>query len=204
MNALRAPKSIARILRNGRTCGAGFLCGNNTLMTCAHVVNLALGLQKNNAEHPGPVRVELAFPFHQGATIVATLGLWLPLTAQATGDIAVLALAGVEPDMEPLNAGVDYPQLGERLNTYGFPDLLQAIPDPGMHTYPVFDGIVTSEWCQLFVPERSPIVSGFSGAPAWNIPTGTVMGMITAYLGGDLRIGYMVSATAIRAALARC
>jgi hypothetical protein len=53
--------SIARVRgSDGRVAGAGFLVGDRLVLTCAHVVNLAVGRATPAAERPGG---ELAVDF---------------------------------------------------------------------------------------------------------------------------------------------
>src|SRR4051812_58393 len=86
---------IARILGpNGRAAGAGALVTERHVVTCAHVVNAALGLDPRQQRQPdGPVTLD--FPLADGApTLTATVERWMPPPREgaAGDDIAGLVL----------------------------------------------------------------------------------------------------------------
>ncbi|HWR49177.1 MAG TPA: hypothetical protein VN327_16445 [Pseudonocardiaceae bacterium] len=56
---------VVRVLRAGSSAaaGVGLVVGDREILTCAHVVNVALGREQRTQEAPGPdVRVQVDFP----------------------------------------------------------------------------------------------------------------------------------------------
>jgi vWA-MoxR associated protein C-terminal domain len=53
---------VTVVAGDGRTAGGGVYLSGRTVLTCAHVVNDALGRGPFRTEHPGPVTVEVGFP----------------------------------------------------------------------------------------------------------------------------------------------
>ncbi|MBZ4015934.1 hypothetical protein CCS38_09305, partial [Streptomyces purpurogeneiscleroticus] len=92
------PASVVQVLAlDGGVAGAGFLVGEATAVTCAHVVCAA-------GQHPGG-QVDLAFPRLPGAprtlgTVLA--GQWRAPEAE---DVAVLRLERVPPGAGALAVG---------------------------------------------------------------------------------------------------
>lgn len=56
--------ALVRVLSadRGRTAGAGVYLSGRRLLTCAHVVNAALGLRMLSPRHPGAVTLDVSFP----------------------------------------------------------------------------------------------------------------------------------------------
>jgi vWA-MoxR associated protein C-terminal domain/Trypsin-like peptidase domain len=100
----------------GRTAGAGVYLSGRTVLTCAHVVNDALGHGPFRTEHPGPVTVEVGFPGLDAGEGPGTGGrpaararpaVWVPARSARGGAVATGALewagdlALLELDAEP-------------------------------------------------------------------------------------------------------
>src|SRR5665213_2175985 len=93
--------SLARFRTLGWTappCGTGFLIDRRRVITCAHVVNTALGRDRGSVARPGlPLRLDL--PFVHAADIEASVVEWRAPVAYKNleydkpSDIAILRVA---------------------------------------------------------------------------------------------------------------
>src|SRR5690242_9771699 len=92
-----------RVLRSGSAApaGVGFVVDDAHIITCAHVVNTALGRDQRAQESPGPmVRVQVDFPMlgdAKGApSRSCAVESWSPPPSSGLtgGDVAGLVLAG--------------------------------------------------------------------------------------------------------------
>src|SRR4051812_4930166 len=89
-------QGIARVraTQDGPVIGTAFLISQRHVMSCAHVVNEALGEPWDGTKRPGhPVWIE--FPFWQsgsGSGLAATVLEWRPSAAAPAADIVVLEL----------------------------------------------------------------------------------------------------------------
>ncbi|WP_320783616.1 trypsin-like peptidase domain-containing protein [Streptomyces sp. CRN 30] len=164
----------------GAVAGTGFLVGEDTAVTCAHVVRAA-------GQHPGG-RVGLAFPHLPGAprtrgTVLA--GQW---RAPESEDVAVLRLERVPPGAGALAVGAAAGCRGHRVASFGFPT--QA-PRGGHFGYGkagdlLPDGSDTGVLLQLY--EANDLTTGFSGGPVLDEVTGLVIGMVTAITSPDTHL----------------
>src|SRR5918992_4278921 len=99
-------KSVVRVLTaDDRTAGVAVLVGPGQVITCAHVINTALGRDRRTQERPGDdVVVTLEFPLlpaehGRPPRRSATVGPWLPPPRErlAGDDFAGLSLIGELP-----------------------------------------------------------------------------------------------------------
>src|SRR6202453_697468 len=115
-------QGIARLRGFASTavCGTAFLISTRQVMTCAHVVNIAVGANWNELERPtASVRIE--FPFASNYVAVpAHVIEWRPCGDHAAADIAVLEL---ERDVQLLyyRTVASPPLPGQGFWTKGFP-----------------------------------------------------------------------------------
>ncbi|KRV51415.1 hypothetical protein AQ490_01260 [Wenjunlia vitaminophila] len=92
---------------NGGTAGAGALLTPRTVLTCAHVVNVALGEQPFESRHPGEVTLGVTFPVAGPDRHPARLALWVAPRDRTGGPVPEGArewagdLALLELDEEP-------------------------------------------------------------------------------------------------------
>ncbi|HET8681913.1 MAG TPA: hypothetical protein VFM54_08575, partial [Micromonosporaceae bacterium] len=109
----------------GGAVGVGVLVGAREIVTCAHVVNVALGLDARAQPAPtGPVTVELPLlpggPFRGTAEVVR----WLPPAVEgaAGDDIAGLLLAQAPPaSARAAQLAVGAPAAGLAVRVFGYP-----------------------------------------------------------------------------------
>ncbi|MEV5594606.1 trypsin-like peptidase domain-containing protein [Streptomyces sp. NPDC052496] len=202
----------------GRTAGAGVHLAARHLLTCAHVVNTALGLRPLTHRDPGPVRLDVAFPaVPHVAAVSARLVAWVAPRAadrpgpapegalEWAGDLAVLELDEPPPDpVRPL-PWTDMATGQEVRAWYGggqpftYADVRVSACD-GSVGY--LDGQLSG----------AAVEEGYSGGPLWSLhdaaAVGLVMGRITAPGGAfaaqhTVRRSWGITRQAIEAELVR-
>ncbi|MBB5076671.1 serine protease [Nonomuraea endophytica] len=174
--------SVAGVLgRDGRPVGAAFPVTGEHLITAAHVVSLATGVEFE-PDSPPEGRVSVAF-LPGGARLDAEIMLW-----DGARDVAVLRL-GRSVDVQPAPL-VDHASFDERVAMVGFPDGKEQ----GVWSVGVLRGAQADGWLQVDVEEgsRFDIKGGFSGTPAWHLDRGDVVGMVVAAWTGGRRSGYLI------------
>jgi WD40 repeat protein/3',5'-cyclic AMP phosphodiesterase CpdA len=176
-------RAIAQLRRaDDKTVGLAFLVGPRHLMTCAHVVNAALGRPLRTSAAPGPAVLRLEFPFGGGrddhVQLRATVASWLPnLGSFDLHDVAALQID------EDLPAGVAILSLAEvdrvgAVQMWGPADKRQF----GGHVSGQLMGMVDKSRFQVDQELRGVfrVRSGFSGGPVWQPSTGKVVGILQA------------------------
>lgn len=182
-----------RRTREGEPRGAGFLCNETHIITCAHVI-------ASGKEFPAsPAFVDL-FPYDGKVPPVpaeVVEGGWFPANPDTSGDIAILKLN------EPRAANAAAP-LCEAEETAGHPFAVYGFPpghDGGVLACGRIIGHVEIEWIQLEAASNSGFAlgEGFSGAPIWDEALGAVVGVVTARdLAVEARIGYGIPVEVLR------
>jgi Trypsin-like peptidase domain len=186
---MRPEESIARVLdAGGRQVGLAFAVGAGRLVTCAHVVNAALGRPLRDGSPPGPVTVTLAFLFGQPADgeprAHATLAHWQPsYGAFDRHDLAVLVLTGDLPDgVTPLAVGGGDPAAGTV-------QMMGPVADRRTHGHVsgVLLGAVQRGRFQVDQASTGAfrVRHGFSGGPVWRPDTGEVVAVLQASAADD-------------------
>ncbi|WP_088978090.1 trypsin-like peptidase domain-containing protein [Micromonospora coxensis] len=180
-----AQLAVAAVLDDaGVVHGAAFLIDSTRLLTCAHVVQAALGPDHPTPGGTGLTLVTLAFPLVAPDRHVAAVVLpqhWQPAGPDGSGDVAVLQLLGPAPaDARPVRLARPG-QAGTRdrvCRVFGFPrSLAEGRWFEGRVVGPVGGG-----WIQLAnrTDAGYRIEPGFSGAPVWDSRMRCVIGMVVA------------------------
>ena len=177
---------VARFVgRDDEVCGSGFLVGGRHVLTCAHVIDDALGRDRGTAERPGE-EIGLDLPFLRKTGLRGRVVAWYPmrdaaeLVADPVADIAVLELVtevdlaeGITPakvDRRAQGAGAGFV-------SYGFPE--------GYDNGALADGEVLvvdpGGWLQVRGAHGYGhfIEAGFSGAPVFSPGGLRLIGMAT-------------------------
>ncbi|MFF9405709.1 trypsin-like peptidase domain-containing protein [Streptomyces anandii] len=178
--------------------GAAVLVSERLALTCAHVVEQALGLLGPLPEAPGgSLPVDFPALSRDGSTVTARVapGGWL--RSPPAGDLAVLALDGpLPPGARPAPLDGSPPASDVRVRAYGHP---AAIPD-GLwaRARTVGTGGPQARWLQLdgFTGQGTRIERGFSGAGVWDEERGKVIGVVASVLDGSgpatTRVAWMI------------
>lgn len=144
--------------------GAAFAIDSRHLVTCAHVVQKAVGTG------PG-ARVALDFLFDDERRRFATVLSegWQPEPAKgepiSQGDVAILRIDDTDPDMTPLPVTLREPSGGGEVIAYGFPAKHQESN--------VAEGIIGPPvglaWRRVEQTGAAPFDHGFSGGAVWSL-----------------------------------
>jgi hypothetical protein len=161
--------------------GTGFLISRHRLLTCAHVVIQALGIEKTTKIPQAPIK----FDFCRYPPLTAKIVFWQPCSsskienAQSGEDIAVLEI------IEPRSSDEIVPNLlsietnNEKcINIYGFPETYNG----GIWVTSESQGLTSNGWLQMNQIKLSDrfVERGFSGSPVWNRDKTNIIGMVTA------------------------
>lgn len=192
MHTVRREQFIVRVLRAGSVvpAGMGFTIADRHILTCAHVVNTALGRGQRAQDEPGPeVRIQVDFPMlgdaGGGPSRSCKVLAWAPppLSGVTGEDIAVLELAG-----EDMPAGSGAARLSSQVSpgdsdvsVFGYPGTPPRWAT-GAWTTLRLRGEVGGGALQLDTSSESAIrvQPGYSGSPVvMSDATGdTVLGML--------------------------
>jgi WD40 repeat protein len=181
----RPPWLVGIAEPEGRIVGVGFLLQSRQVITCAHVVNRALGLQIEQRKRPD-VPVILTFPFlpsHRSLRARVSKDGWWPAQGYS-GDVAVLDIQDALPaNAQPAALAMAVTRDHE-FAVFGFP----ATMPMGVWSEGRFVGHVSGDWYQLegLHAVGRGIESGFSGGPVWDNRLNAVVGLV---VGADLNPG---------------
>ncbi|MFE5521445.1 trypsin-like peptidase domain-containing protein [Streptomyces virginiae] len=174
-NGGRMPTLLAAVAQvlgpDDLVAGAGFLIGEDTLVTCAHVV-AAVG------SGPGGL-IRLVFPHADGSPAVEGLVLEEPWRAPEAEDVAVVRLTATPQGASPPALGSAAGRRGHEVRSFGFPT--QA-PPGGHFGFGVAGDIlpaVDGRGAHLQLTSANDLTTGFSGGPVVDEVTGLVIGMLT-------------------------
>ena len=195
---------IVRIVGpDGRTVGVGTLVGPAEVITCAHVVNAALGRDQLSQERPAD-EITLHFPLIQDTKDghKARVSKWLPPPSEgASGlDLAGLMLTGTSAPAgaAPARLAASLPATGSRVRVFGYPSVPPR-PD-GSWVASVVRGRVGTGG-DLVQLDSGPdaalrVQPGFSGSPVYDDATGLVIGLIAQAASGQApdRDSYAIAA----------
>lgn len=188
------------------TAGLGLLVGAGRVVTCAHVVNTALGRRQGEQAAPGESDVvQVEFPLLPGAPVRdARVVAWQPPCGAGLsgGDVAGLALTEDAPSgAVPARFMAAVPAPGTWLRVFGYPG---DPPRPGGAFVDVdLKGQVTGLMLQVESRSGQTIKAqpGFSGSPVWNPATGEAAGLLQSapQAGEPQRDAYLLPPEAIAA-----
>jgi WD40 repeat protein len=189
------------------TAGLGVLIGAEHVVTCAHVVNTALGRNPREQVRPGELElVELEFPLLPGRPMRrAHVAAWVPppWDGLGGGDIAGLVLHEKAPDaVAPARFASSLPAPGATLRVYGYPD---DPPRPaGAWVDLTLKGSIAWQLVQVESRFDQTIKAqpGYSGSPVWQDELGEVVGLLhaTAYADQPDRDAYLLPGAGVAAA----
>ena len=164
--------------------GLGMLVSPTQVVTCAHVVNAALG--RNLVEQAAPDAGQLvAVSFPQadaGAVRYGRVVAWVrpPLDGAGGGDIAGLLLLEKAPDgAVPGRFAQERPRPGTWGRVFGYPG---SEPDWGRGKWVDIDvkGVVEGGLLQVESRSSQTVKAqpGYSGSPVWDPGTGAAVGLL--------------------------
>ncbi|MBD2566757.1 tetratricopeptide repeat-containing S1 family peptidase [Anabaena lutea] len=195
----RAKQAVVRIFTyKGTVVGTGFLVHENYVITCAHVVAQALGINADSKTRPHE-DIFLDFPLIKSdVKLTANVVLWRPIPPKGdtsvTGkeDIAVLKLNNPPPaNVKPVKLFVETNLRGDEFLTFGFP----LNHDDGLEASGKLGGKQAAGWVQIEGGEvGTRLEPGFSGAPVWDEQLQGIVGMAVAAdeRRKEAKIGFMI------------
>ena len=165
---------------SGRTAGVGALVGPREILTCAHVVNVALGRDRAAQDQPAD-EVTVQPAVGDGPLLRARVQCWWPppRTGAIGDDIAGLVLSSADLP-SPARLAVNPPARGRVVDVFGYPG---NPPRPhGAWVEATVRGQIESRHLQLdsTLDSALRIQPGFSGGPVYDRGTGRVVGLLTA------------------------
>ena len=178
--------AIARIHQaNGRVVGAGFLVSHRHVMTCAHVINAAVGQKPSSPSEPHQA-IPLDFPLVASGNILKGRVLrWFPvqpsasISPETSADMALLELENLLPEgTQPLRLVKAENLWKHPFRVFGFPEGQPVgVWTDGIISNPQGNGRVQIEVLRATAYSIEP---GFSGSPVWDEQLDGVAGMTVA------------------------
>lgn len=203
-----------RVLRDGSAvpAGVGFVVGNRHIVTCAHVVNTALGLPPRQQDRPGPgntVRVEFPLLGDAEGTPVRNcrVATWSPPPPDGVSgaDVAGLVLVGegLPEGAAPARLADPQPHRDITVSVFGYPGEPRRVNGAWSRLH--LAGAVGGGVIQLDTASSASIRAqpGYSGSPVVLVGQDgdTVLGMLVAAAPGrEARDSYAIPAGRLAAA----
>lgn len=202
---------LAQIVdRDGKARGMGFLLSPVDVVTCAHVVNVALGRHSlERTEPPADARLVVGFPLAEDRagpveaqivpTVEARIARFRPPGRLPQDDIALLRLDEPAPAEVGVTVLADIQRIpldGDELDIFG-PPAGTTLP---IHCDARFAGKVNQAWTQIDAVSGSAsfVSGGFSGGRVWSHRHNAAVGMIVAKHDGEaFRRAFMIPASAL-------
>jgi Ca-activated chloride channel homolog len=175
--------SIVTFHHEGVVVGIGFLVGKRRVLTCAHVVNAALGLDQREQDKPTKALVVEFTRVKRGLVRTANVVRWVPppiAGTKADGEFDVAGLELVEEAPKAAKAlRFATPRPHSEVDVYGYPG--QPVREnggwvPGHLLRPVDSGLLQIDSDKEGALRAQP---GYSGSPVIN-KAGRVVGMLAA------------------------
>ena len=179
---------VALLTPEGNPAGVGFLAGISEILTCAHVVNLALGRSPRSQDRPEGT-VTVGFPLLRvsggsPARVSARVERWVapPREGVVEGNIAVLRLAddAIPEGVAPALLATAAPRADQAVEVFGYPTEPPR-PDGGWAEARI-RGSVAGGRLQLDASAGAAlrIQPGYLGSPVCDRDSGYVVGMLAA------------------------
>ena len=169
------------------TAGLGLLVGSEQVVTCAHVVNAALGRGQREQDPPGASElVQVEFPQLVKAPVrlahvVPSAWAPPPLSGVGGGDVAGLVLTEDAPvGAAQARFAAAVPESGARLRVFGYPG--SPARENGVWVDVDLKGEVGGQLIQVESRADQTVKAqpGFSGSPVWDHGTGEAVGLLQA------------------------
>ncbi|AZK95336.1 MULTISPECIES: VMAP-C domain-containing protein [Streptomyces] len=185
--------SLASVHRcdDGRTAGGGLLLGPGTVLTCAHVINDALGRGMFETRTPGPVTISVSVPVPWGrVNRPARVAHWLPprsprggpvtpRSREWLGDLAVLRFPPPSTEGRPSEA-VRRPATtalteGQRIRLWHGTAKPGTFADAAVGHVGQYIGYIDG------TPTGMAVDRGYSGGPLWSPDDRAFAGLVVAH-----------------------
>ncbi|MFF4601340.1 trypsin-like peptidase domain-containing protein [Streptomyces sp. NPDC001339] len=181
--------AFASVRDGERPVGGGVLVTDRYVLTCAHVVNSALGRGRYDQDTPGRNdTVTLRLPHVAAGTDLAARvvrEMWVPPRARAAGrdpvepgqvpyhgDLAVLELTAAPPEGAEPAPFLQHGYAGETIALWA-----SGNPLPTVRAVP---RVSAPPWIALDVLGGAQVTEGFSGGPLWDRDRQAVVGLVAA------------------------
>ena len=147
------------------------------MVTCAHVINSALGRDEYDQRHPEDL-ISLDFLGSDVQRVKAKVLHWFPVCEDSESDeledIAVLKLLDPLPaEVSPAPVAVPNEQ-SDRIRMCGFPRYAPG----GTYITAILQGAIKNGSIELHPEDNRTALPGFSGTAAWDMEKHVVSGMI--------------------------
>ena len=214
MSSFSLESALVRLLVDEQSprkpVGAGFLVTPKHVVTCAHVVNDALGYPQSRPDLPDS-EVIFDFPLVKDQPLLrARILHWFPVQEEsAVGkpeDIAVLEFlpnqslpAGLHLHPAPLVVAAEQEGLftDSKVRMCGFP----AGVDHGTYANGILQGLNAKGWMEIHHQGKELVEAGFSGTAVWAVAENAVCGMTVSVLNRrNAVVAYMIPASVLIAA----
>ncbi|MCI5194566.1 MAG: hypothetical protein D3915_15880 [Candidatus Electrothrix sp. AU1_5] len=161
--------------------GAGFIITSEHALTCAHVINSALGRKEDDRRCPGTdERISLDFLGSDAPRAEARVLRWFPVCedfeSDELEDIAVLEFIGPLPaEVYPVSLVVPDNNDSIKIKMCGFPYCFSG----GTYVEGIVQGAIKGGKIEVHpTKENRTVDPGFSGTAAWDMEQHVVCGMI--------------------------
>ncbi|WP_217243142.1 trypsin-like peptidase domain-containing protein [Streptomyces sp. AC555_RSS877] len=187
--------------QQGEPVGVGFLVTDELALTCAHVINAAVGTPPET-EPAADARIAVTLPLLRapaGSTpddaaadvphVLASVERWVPPRPSGAGDVAVLRMDTPVRGGRPIRL-VDNPDVWQHpARVFGFP---AGRPGGVWHSAVLrarqADGLVQADLAE----GGYRVSGGFSGSPVWDGELGGVVGMMALAEQGEPPASYLI------------
>jgi Trypsin-like peptidase domain len=198
---------VAILGADGKPLGSGLVLDNTHILTCAHVVRVAVGIKNKNALPPYDRDVNVqSLPWGKRPAIAQLVpGAWKPtlVTRDDNGmrDLALLKLSAPLADIGSgwgIYPGAHVPKAAVTLFAF------LKNQDAGVQSDIILKGMVGDYWWQA---DNKPdaqykIQPGFSGSPVFEPAIKRVLGLVAEADRGAARVGFLIPGSILLAFLA--